>query len=265
MTEQEPEPAPAASSPYQQLPSAINYEVPGSPYTAGEVADGGPDAVAAAQAAMGWPPGTLAAPGWPVAGDPNTGLYQPAADQVGIAVGGQRGLVVTMAGLATTGTLDFIQGGPRIRLFSDGDPAAVDYQMVRLEAGSNAGLYADYGGADAPYDLTIQASRHLYLNTGPNAGDVQWRISSIGDLEAWGADNVYNIGTTGSRPRNVYAASGHYLGNSTAAQGGALFGGSGVPAAGLGANGDVYFRTDTPGTANQRIYMKSAGVWVGVV
>jgi hypothetical protein len=44
-----------------------------------------------------------------------------------------------------------------------------------------------------------------------------------------------------------------------------LRGGSGVPAAGLGANGDYYFRTDTPATANQRIYVKSAGAWVGIV
>lgn len=47
--------------------------------------------------------------------------------------------------------------------------------------------------------------------------------------------------------------------------GGSLWGGSGVPASGLGSNGDVFFRTDTPGTANQRIYVKSAGTWTGIV
>lgn len=41
--------------------------------------------------------------------------------------------------------------------------------------------------------------------------------------------------------------------------------GIGAPGAGLGSNGDFYFRSDTPGTANQRIYVKSAGVWVGIV
>lgn len=44
-----------------------------------------------------------------------------------------------------------------------------------------------------------------------------------------------------------------------------LWSGSGAPAAGLGSNGDYYFRTDTPGTANQRLYVKSAGSWVGIV
>jgi hypothetical protein len=49
------------------------------------------------------------------------------------------------------------------------------------------------------------------------------------------------------------------LGNSSS-----IYSGNGVPAAGLGANGDFYFRTDTPGTANQRIYIKSAGAWVAL-
>lgn len=42
-------------------------------------------------------------------------------------------------------------------------------------------------------------------------------------------------------------------------------GGTGAPAGALGANGDFYFRGDTPAVANQRIYVKSAGVWVGIV
>lgn len=40
-----------------------------------------------------------------------------------------------------------------------------------------------------------------------------------------------------------------------------IFSGTGVPAVGLGVNGDFYFRTDTPGTANQRMYIKAAGAW----
>jgi hypothetical protein len=44
-----------------------------------------------------------------------------------------------------------------------------------------------------------------------------------------------------------------------------LFGGIGVPVNTLGANGDYYFRQDTPATANQRMYVKSAGAWIGIV
>jgi hypothetical protein len=42
-----------------------------------------------------------------------------------------------------------------------------------------------------------------------------------------------------------------------------IFSGSGAPSG--GANGDYYLRTDTPGTANQRLYVKSAGTWVGIL
>ena len=43
--------------------------------------------------------------------------------------------------------------------------------------------------------------------------------------------------------------------------------GSGAPAAILAtAPGQYYFRTDTPGVVNQRIYIATAvGVWVGIV
>jgi len=50
------------------------------------------------------------------------------------------------------------------------------------------------------------------------------------------------------------------LGNS-----GSLFSGSGVPSNSIGVNGDYYFRTDTPAMALQRIYVKSAGAWVGII
>lgn len=48
-------------------------------------------------------------------------------------------------------------------------------------------------------------------------------------------------------------------------QTGALFQGSGVPNNANGSNGDYYFRTDTPAVANQRLYVKSAGAWVGIL
>jgi hypothetical protein len=44
-----------------------------------------------------------------------------------------------------------------------------------------------------------------------------------------------------------------------------IFMGSGVPSNTLGKSGDYYFRTDTPGTANQRIYVNNAGSWLGIV
>lgn len=45
----------------------------------------------------------------------------------------------------------------------------------------------------------------------------------------------------------------------------AIYAGSGVPSSLNGNNGDFYFRGDTPGTANQRLYVKSGGAWVGIL
>ena len=47
--------------------------------------------------------------------------------------------------------------------------------------------------------------------------------------------------------------------------GGSLYGGSGAPNNSNGTNGDYYFRTDTPGTSSQRIYVKSGGSWTGIL
>lgn len=44
-----------------------------------------------------------------------------------------------------------------------------------------------------------------------------------------------------------------------------IFSGVGTPANGRGANGDFYFRQDAPGTANQRLYVKSGGAWAGII
>ena len=44
------------------------------------------------------------------------------------------------------------------------------------------------------------------------------------------------------------------------------WGGSGAPPTSLGGVGDYYFRSDTPSTANQRIYIKTASAtWTGIV
>jgi hypothetical protein len=47
--------------------------------------------------------------------------------------------------------------------------------------------------------------------------------------------------------------------------GGQFWSGSGVPSNAMGANGDAYLRTDTPTTANQRLYVRSAGAWIGIL
>lgn len=68
----------------------------------------------------------------------------------------------------------------------------------------------------------------------------KWELqSTTGNMALWGWMKVQNSST--------------------------FYSGSGAPSNGNGSNGDYYFRTDTPGTANQRIYVKSSGSWVGIV
>jgi hypothetical protein len=47
-----------------------------------------------------------------------------------------------------------------------------------------------------------------------------------------------------------------------AIQSGMIYMGAGLPDNSTGNNGDYYFRTDTPGTSTQLIYVKSAGAWI---
>ncbi len=65
-------------------------------------------------------------------------------------------------------------------------------------------------------------------------------------------------------PPTAVLAGGVPTSNGSSLTGNHIFGGNGVPPASLGANGDEYFRHDTPGTANQRQYIKSAGSWVAL-
>lgn len=53
--------------------------------------------------------------------------------------------------------------------------------------------------------------------------------------------------------------------DASALQTGKIFQGSGVPNNANGNNGDIYFRTDTPGTLAQRIYIKSGGSWTNAL
>jgi hypothetical protein len=131
---------------------------------------------------------------------------------------------------------------------------------------TTSALYSEAAGTGSIRSMnigTLGGGSVTFLTGGAN----RWQITGPGGGHLWAAtDNTYDIGAAGAnRPRNVFAASGIYTAMNTAAQGPAIYGGSGVPAAGLGANGDVFHRSDTPATSLQRIYVKSAGAWLGIV
>jgi hypothetical protein len=80
------------------------------------------------------------------------------------------------------------------------------------------------------------------------------------EIHAFYADN----GVT--KKAAINALGGIRLGAPTAAWTlNAIYSGSGAPNDSYGANGDAYFRTDTPGIANQRLYVRAAGAWAGIL
>jgi hypothetical protein len=93
----------------------------------------------------------------------------------------------------------------------------------------------------------------------PNAVDVINDLATPAVSDAIGAVQSQILGAPGTTPMPVTAASVTLGG----AAGVHLLAGTGVPAAGLGANGDYYFRQD--GAATAHIYFKSAGAWAGLV
>jgi hypothetical protein len=97
-----------------------------------------------------------------------------------------------------------------------------------------------------------------YSKRGSQTNGLPWEVhgsgtTATGDLEQWrdSAEAVKFAITKDAYPQIGGAAT--------------IRSGSGVPSNSLGVNGDFYFRTDTPGTANQRLYVRSAGSYVGIV
>lgn len=102
-------------------------------------------------------------------------------------------------------------------------------------------VYDNLGGNIAAYSLNSAASAKTQLR------------------------HIIQGGNQETLSNQVFAANISPLSDGLALQGGKIFQGSGAPSNANGNNGDVYLRTDTPGTVNQRIYFKSAGSWSGVL
>ena len=112
---------------------------------------------------------------------------------------------------------------------------------------------------------TVQFSGGANVNWigGDNSGDPYlWGGGPGTGSSAYGgistSNSVFSAGA-------IYGAGrGISPGSSTGSTTNVLWSGSGAPGAGVGSNGDFWFRTDTPGTVNQRIYIKAAGAWTAL-
>ena len=96
--------------------------------------------------------------------------------------------------------------------------------------------------------LEAYTSAGLMLGTGGNTSPIRFYTNRV---QRWSMINTGQF-----YPANDAAAAQVIAG---------LFAGSGAPSNANGNNGDYYFRGDTPATALQRLYIKSAGTWIGII
>jgi Pectate lyase superfamily protein len=113
-------------------------------------------------------------------------------------------------------------------------------------------------------DLTIQrsgtTSNSRGFNSNINLGNTTSGTYAM--LQEYNGNLIiftYASGFWGERAR--ITSNGGVQINSSVTQ----YAGSGVPSNSMGVAGDYYFRSDTPTTPNQRIYINVAGVWAGLV
>jgi hypothetical protein len=139
------------------------------------------------------------------------------------------------------------------------------YTPVRLRAGATADQavgfsFADRAGA-AKWLLSKSSANNFELYDFAGA-TTRIRVTANGGLLL-----AAPVGSTVTSTAG-FGVSGGKLSppkDDATAQAGAVYQGAGAPLDANGANGDVYLRTDTPGTANQRLYVKVAGVWTGIL
>ncbi len=175
-------------------------------------------------------PASTFPPGWTVLGRGT--LRFPSVTNGALAVNPQSTSDVGLKLTHQTGSggdlLQLIRGAMRFKVDSFG----------RLVIGANN--ISILAGGNSPNGVTAGDVGSLYLQTNGGAATAVW-VKETGS------------GNTGWVPLNAQIESGS---NKTTM-------GSGAPSG--GTSGDYYLRTDTPGTANQRLYVNNAGVWTGIV
>ena len=149
--------------------------------------------------------------------------------------------VLNSSGISTSDTTSIVPGALQNPAFMAAGAFAAG---VGINTGPNGGIaLAIATGADAHKGLVI------FANSGSQS-------AVLLDLQNSSFADVLTVDASG----NLVAAGSARLGGAST-----LYSGSGAPSNGSGANGDFYFREDTPGSANQRLYVKSAGAWTGIV
>jgi len=146
--------------------------------------------------------GTAALPGIAVSGDPNTGIYSPGADQIGIATGGTSRLVVDASGRLLVGVAANANGGilqlssgitfPSTAVAASDANTLDDYEegTWTLVDGSGAGL--SITSSDARY-VKIGKLVHVSVGTITYPATASTTQATIGGLPF--TNTTVNVGT----------------------------------------------------------------------
>ena len=135
------------------------------------------------------PLGTAAAPSFAFAGDSNTGIYSPGADQLAIATGGTVRLFVSSAGLVGIGTTSLIGNAANvyltvngstlggIALQSNGSTAGYlqgESSLVRLSTDGAKPITFDTNGSER---ARIDSSGRLLVGTSSDSGGALFQVN----------------------------------------------------------------------------------------
>jgi hypothetical protein len=173
--------------------------------------------------------GSNSAPSLTNTGDLNTGLYFPAADEVGLTVGGTQRLNVSATGISVTGTV-VADGLSAAGLISTTASQSTDGQ-IRIRNSTTRASGNKYGIRFA--DSSFETNASIYaeqLSSGANGADLIFGTNN----------NTGGIGLTSATERMRISSSGGLITN-PAAGGHAVFNEGGV---------DADFRVESDGNAN---------------
>jgi len=189
---------------------------------------------------------------WGSAGFANTPVNAPD----GTTPGGYPGRIILHGNKAVVWYY-FTSGGGRAAVVNLDTQAWVDSSVVGTAASAALGITA----FDAFTAADLGNGSLLCVEYTGGSQDVNSNYNLLLCRLDWVGNRWSRYGSTASVGGSLVAASGVSPGNSgLAGQPCTIFTGTGVPAAGLGANGDFFFRQD--GAAGTCVYQKRAGAWV---
>jgi hypothetical protein len=175
----------------------------------------------------------------------------------------------SVLGLAMDDDQNVYNGGVGLRIYQRYDRNRTNFEdgtYLEFDCYSSADTAiittsSDHAGDNA--ELDIAPSGPLMLGTGYAK---KWGFKPTennGDNFVPFNQGIQDLGTSGYNLRTIYSNAIN-LGQTGTAFPNGLRGGTGVPAAGTGVNGDFWFRYDGGGAGATHLYFKNAGAWIGI-